>query len=484
MTLTAGTALGPYRILEQVGRGGMATVYKAHHAALARNVAIKVLPTHLADEDVFRERFRAEAVTIAKLRHPNILAVYDYGNENGIFYIVTEFVDGGTLADQLGKPLPLDYAVRMLGPVASALDYAHARDVVHRDVKPSNVLVARDGNVVVSDFGLARMLEGSLPRLTQTGALVGTPEYMAPEQASGESAGPAADRYALAVVAYEMLVGAVPYSADTPLATLLAHLHKPLPLPRVRNPQLSTAVEEVLLRGLAKEPKDRYATGADLVRAIDTAARQPSTPLASASPTPMASAAPPVAPTVAAATPRPVAASATSAPEPAVAPAASVARAPASSRRQLLIGGLLLVGLLIAAAVVQYVLYPPVEEGPALYVDASLSEYTVVATVGDVPNTISVVVSYGNGRETVLTDVIVVLRPMKDARVEGAKAEDTAEGLLFRVGDLGPYASGEIAFELYFTSTGSRIVEPTIRSNELSAYRGSAQTVNVVPARP
>ena len=263
MTLAAGTAIGPYRILEQVGRGGMATVYKAHHAALARNVAIKVLPTHLADDDVFRERFRAEAVTIAKLRHPNILAVYDYGNENGIYYIVTEFVDGGTLADQLGKPLPVDYAVRMLGPVASALDYAHAREVIHRDIKPSNVLVGRDGNVIVSDFGLARMLEGSLPRLTQTGALVGTPEYMAPEQAAGESAGPAADRYALAVVAYEMLVGAVPFSADTPLATLLAHLHKPLPLPRVRNPQLPARSRKSCCEGSRRSR--RIATGLRLI---------------------------------------------------------------------------------------------------------------------------------------------------------------------------------------------------------------------------
>ncbi len=464
MTLTAGTAIGPYRILEQVGRGGMATVYKAHHAALARNVAIKVLPTHLADDDVFRERFRAEAVTIAKLRHPNILAVYDYGNENGVYYIVTEFVDGGTLADQLGKPLPVDYAVRMLGPVASALDYAHARDVVHRDIKPSNVLVARDGTVIVSDFGLARMLEGSLPRLTQTGALVGTPEYMAPEQAAGESVGPAADRYALAVVAYEMLVGAVPYSADTPLATLLAHLHKPLPLPRERNPQLSTATEEVLLRGLAKAPKDRYGTAADLVKAIDAAVRQPSG--------------------AAAAEPRVAAPHVTSAPPSSVATAPLVAPAPALARRRLLLGGLILVGLLIAAAVVQYVLNPPEEEGPALYAGATLAEDTVeVTAAGGVPNVINVLVSYTNGRDAVLTDVVVILRPMKDAKVLEGDAEDTVDGLVFRVGDLGPYASGELEFELYFTSTGSRIVQPTIRSKELPAYGGDAHTVNVVPAR-
>ena len=472
MTLTAGTALGPYRILEQVGRGGMATVYKAHHAALARNVAIKVLPTHLADDDVFRERFRAEAVTIAKLRHPNILAVYDYGNESGLYYIVTEFVDGGTLADQLGKPLPVDYAVRMLAPVASALDYAHARDVVHRDVKPSNVLVARDGTVIVSDFGLARMLEGTLPRLTQTGALVGTPEYMAPEQAAGESAGPAADRYALAVVAYEMLVGAVPFSADTPLATLLAHLHKPLPLPRERNPQLPPAVEEVLLRGLAKEPKERYGTAADLVRAIETAAHQPATATAAPAPAPRVTTAPPSAVVA-----TPVAAS--------VGSPAAVAPVPVSSRRRYLLAGLILIGLVIAAGIVEYVLNPPEDPGPALYVGATLSDVTVGATSpGGVPDTITVVVNYGNGRDAVLTDVVVVLRPMKDAKVLDGDAEDTPEGLLFRIGDLGPYASGELEFELYFTSTGSRIVQPTIRAKELPAFRGDAQTVNVGPVRP
>jgi serine/threonine-protein kinase len=271
MTLAVGQTIGPYRVIEQVGRGGMATVYKAHQAALARYVALKVLPAFLAEDEGFTERFRSEAVTVAKLRHPNILQVFDYGEENGVHYIVTEFVDGGTLADQIGSPLPPDYVVKMLGPVASALDYAHARDVVHRDVKPSNILLAGDGTPVLSDFGLAKMLMSSVPRLTRTGAVVGTPEYMAPEQAIGEEAGAPADRYALAVIAYEMLLGSVPFSSDTPLATLLAQAHRPLPLPRAKDPKFSGALEEVLLKGLAKDPGDRYATARELVSALEGA---------------------------------------------------------------------------------------------------------------------------------------------------------------------------------------------------------------------
>lgn len=276
MTLAAGQTIGQYRVVEQVGRGGMATVYKAHQASLARYVALKVLPAYLAEDEGFAERFRSEAVTIAKLRHPNILQVFDHGDENGVRYIVSEFVDGGTLADQIGAPLPVDYVVQMLRPVASALDYAHARDVVHRDVKPSNVLLARDGTAVLSDFGLAKMMTGAAPRLTRTGAVVGTPEYMSPEQAMGEDAGAASDRYALAVIAYEMLTGSVPFSADTPLATLLAHVHKPLPLPRERNAQVSPAVEAALLKGLAREPAERYASSRELIDALAAAGGQPS----------------------------------------------------------------------------------------------------------------------------------------------------------------------------------------------------------------
>ncbi len=274
MSLEAGATIGPYRVLEQIGRGGMATVYKAYQAALARNVAIKVLPAFFAEEPGFRERFQQEAIAVAKLRHPNILQVFDYGEDGGVTYIVSEFIDGGTLAGQLGTALPLDYLTRMLGPIASALDYAHARGVLHRDVKPSNILLARDGTPILSDFGLAKMV-GSQPRLTVSGATVGTPEYMAPEQGTGEVIGPAADQYALAIVAYEMLTGKVPYTAETPLAVLIAHMHKPLPLPRSVNPALSEALEQVLLKGLAKAPGDRYPSASEFVRALSDAAREP-----------------------------------------------------------------------------------------------------------------------------------------------------------------------------------------------------------------
>lgn len=267
MTLTSGDTLGQYRIVEQAGRGGMAMVYKAFQASLSRYVALKVLPEFFAEEPGFRERFQREAVAVAALRHPNILTIFDYGEENGLHYIVTEFVDGGTLRDQLDQPLPPDYTARMLGPVASALDYAHARGTIHRDVKPANILLARDGTPILSDFGLASMM-GSLPRLTVTGTAMGTPEYMAPEQAGGEAAGPASDLYALAVIAYEMITGRVPFTADTPLAVLMAHLHKPLPLPGAVHPAVPADVEAVLLKGLAKSAADRYPSASAFVAAL------------------------------------------------------------------------------------------------------------------------------------------------------------------------------------------------------------------------
>ena len=275
MKLEPGTNLGPYRIVAEAGRGGMASVYKAHQAALARYVAIKVLPEFFATEPGFRERFQQEAVAVAQLRHPNILAIFDYGDTDGVTYIVTEFVDGGTLAEQMGKPLPLEYAVEILNPIAGALDYAHRRGVLHRDIKPSNVLLQHDGTPVLSDFGLAKMMMSSTQRLTQSGMIVGTPEYMSPEQCAGEELTPAADQYSLAVIAYEALTGRVPFTAATPVAVLMAQMQNALPPPRTINPDLSDGVAAVLLKGLAKEPGDRYKTCHQMVRALAAADESP-----------------------------------------------------------------------------------------------------------------------------------------------------------------------------------------------------------------
>jgi serine/threonine protein kinase len=314
VNLTPGTTIGAYRIVEQIGRGGMATVYKAHQAALARYVAIKVLPEFLAGEPGFKERFQQEAVSVAKLRHPNILSVFDYGNQDGTAYIVTEFVDGGTLSDQLGSPLPLDYVVATLRPIASALDYAHARGILHRDIKPSNILLNMEGTPVLGDFGLAKMMESG-PGLTQSGMVLGTPEYMSPEQCAGEGVGPAADTYSLGVVAYQMLTGELPFQAATPAAVLHAQVNNRLPPPRSVNPNLSEQVEGVLLKALAKAPADRYRSGNALVRALEDAE-------AGAPPVgqPAAQASPAAAATIAA-TPRTTSPATPAPPSPAAAPA-------------------------------------------------------------------------------------------------------------------------------------------------------------------
>lgn len=272
MGIGPGTVIGPYRIVEQVGRGGMATVYKAHQAALARYVAIKVMPEFLASEEGFSERFQQEAQAVAKLRHPNILAVFDYGDFEGTAYIVNEFVDGGTLADQLGSPLPMDYVTNSLMPIASALDYAHSRAILHRDIKPTNILMTMDGTPVLGDFGLAKMMERSGPGLTQSGMIVGTPEYMSPEQCSGDKIGPAADIYSLGVVAYQMLTGQLPFTAATPAAVINAQLHNALPPPSSINPDLSGDIENALLKGLAKNPADRYKNATTMMKALQTAA--------------------------------------------------------------------------------------------------------------------------------------------------------------------------------------------------------------------
>src|SRR5919204_2677746 len=179
--------IGPYEIRDTVGRGGMAAVYKAYQASLDRVVAIKVISAHLASEPEFMERFRQEARAVARLSHPNIVIVHDFGEDGGVPYLVMEHVDGVTLADMLDEGIPQGQTVDLLAQVASGLDYAHSRGIVHRDIKPQNVLVTREGRAVLADFGLARIME-SARRLTMSGGVVGTPEYMSPEQASGRPA--------------------------------------------------------------------------------------------------------------------------------------------------------------------------------------------------------------------------------------------------------------------------------------------------------
>jgi hypothetical protein len=267
VSLEPGRAIGGYEIVGLVGTGGMGAVYKAYQRTLARYVAIKIISSRAADEPGFKERFLTEGRAIARLRHPNIVTAFDFADDGGVAYLVSEFVDGGTLADQVGSALPLDYVLRMLGPLGGALDYAHSRGVLHRDVKPTNVLIQRDGTPVLTDFGLARIL-GPATGTSQTNAPLGTLEYMSPEAAAGKEIGPAADQYALGVIAYEMLTGEPPFGGETPIAVLLAQISRTPPLASERGVTIAPGVEDALRRALAKNPEDRYASVSEFVRAL------------------------------------------------------------------------------------------------------------------------------------------------------------------------------------------------------------------------
>ena len=271
MSLPEGAYLGPYRIVDRIGQGGMATVYRAHHPHLDRFVAIKVLPEFFAEDESYRERFQLEAQSVAGLRHPNILSAFDFGQQAGVPYLVMELVDGGTLADRLGSPMDLQETVRLLRPIASALDHAHANGVLHRDIKPSNILIRQDGTPVLADFGLAKLAR-SVRKLTATGTLFGTPEYMSPEQITGEPLGPGTDQYSLGVVAYEMLTGRLPFQGDTPGAVLVSHMRHAMPPTRELQGELSHHVDQTLRRALAKSPGDRYPTVGEFVAALTPAA--------------------------------------------------------------------------------------------------------------------------------------------------------------------------------------------------------------------
>lgn len=286
MTNLIGQTIGQYRILEQIGRGGMATVYKAFQPSMERNVAIKVLPQQLAEDPTFIERFRQEAKAIAQLEHPHILPVYDYGEEKGLTYMVMRYLDSGTLTARLRKRPDVAEVVRLLSQVAEALDYTHSRGIVHRDIKPANVLIDSRGQTLLTDFGIAKLVEGT-QGLTGHG-IVGTPAYMSPEQAQGLPVDGRSDIYSLGVILYEALVGQPPFEAETPVAVLLKHVHAPLPLPREIKSEISEAMEQVILKAMAKDPADRYQTASEMAQAMQAALTSAGQGLTQVSQTPAA----------------------------------------------------------------------------------------------------------------------------------------------------------------------------------------------------
>src|SRR5258708_7527027 len=238
--------IASYVLLEPLGYGGMATVYRARQESLDRTVAIKILSDNLAASSEFMERFRREARTAANLHHPNVITVHDFGEaERGVPYLVLEYISGPTLADMMDTGLDDARIPDLLDQIAAGLDYARARGVIHRDIKPGNVLMTEDGRAVLADFGLAWLLEGA--HLTLTGGVIGTPEYMSPEQAAGNPIDHRCDVYALGVVLYEMLVGDRPFVAETPIGVLLMHLQDEPPSLLEARPDLPRSVAEVNL---------------------------------------------------------------------------------------------------------------------------------------------------------------------------------------------------------------------------------------------
>ena len=281
VSIPAGSSLGRYRIIEQLGRGGMATVFRCHDPNLDRYVAVKVLPSFEADDPTFIKRFEQEAQTVARLSHPNILQIFDFGEDKGFNYIVSELVAGGDLQDKLkgGESLTVKEVIGYMGPLAEALDYAHREGVIHRDLKPANVLLDEKDRPILADFGLARMMESAV-RFTQAQQALGTPEYMAPEQAMGADADHRSDLYAFGIMVYQMLVGQTPFHADTPAATLMAHVHSPLPLPTALDPDIEPRTEAVLLKSLAKEPNDRFQSATEFMHGLALAGGETPPPLA------------------------------------------------------------------------------------------------------------------------------------------------------------------------------------------------------------
>ena len=277
MSIAQGTRLGQYEVQDFIGQGAMGVVFRAYHAQLERTGAVKVLQAMTPDPDTVA-RFRHEAQAIARLRHPNIVDVYDFGEFQGTPYMIVEYVPGGSLAGRMQQgPLDKATALKYLRGIAAGLDYAHSHGVVHRDIKPANVLLTAEDSPVLADFGLAKLLQGTSLK-SMTGVTTGTPAYMAPEQVTGHQVGPAADRYSLATIAYEMLTGVIPFDGEALMELLYAQVHREPPAPSTRDSALSPQVDAVILRGLAKNPAERWESATAFVDALAAALQNGAAP--------------------------------------------------------------------------------------------------------------------------------------------------------------------------------------------------------------
>ncbi len=274
MTDLTGQTIGQYHIIEEIGRGGMATIYRAHQPNMNRDVAIKVLPPQFTQDPTFMARFEREIQLAAELQHPRILPVFDFGAYADMPYFVMRYMPGGTLEDHLRQePFSLDQALRYISQIAEGLDYLHSRGVIHRDLKASNVLLDTDDNAYLADFGIAKVQEATA-HLTGTG-MIGTPSHMTPEMFTQGEVSPLVDVYALGVMLYELLTGELPFQADTLVQFMQAHLEQPVPNLLRKRPDLPVQVQAVLEKAMAKDPAQRFQSAGELVAALDWAAQQP-----------------------------------------------------------------------------------------------------------------------------------------------------------------------------------------------------------------
>jgi beta-lactam-binding protein with PASTA domain len=273
MRLEAGQMVADrYRLIRRLGSGGMADVWLAEDQELGRRVALKFLLERFAQDRPFVERFRREATAAAGLQHPNVVGIYDRGEWEGLHYIAMEYVEGASLKDLIARGLTVPEAVEIVRQTLAGVGYAHEHGIVHRDLKPHNVLVDRDGRARVADFGIAR---AGASEITQAGSVLGTAQYLSPEQAQGREVTPASDLYSVGVVLYEALTGRLPFEAETPVAVALKQIsERPRP-PRELNPEVSPALDAVVLRALAKDPANRYPSASEFRRALDVAEAEP-----------------------------------------------------------------------------------------------------------------------------------------------------------------------------------------------------------------